>query len=552
MLSITLPNLNVGKLTSRGYAYASLFANDFIAHVSHTASISHSIPPQHLNFSGETLRYYWLSFVLPAIAYKLLGTNFSLQNIILLTQLVYSILFLSILYIATKSFYRDKKTLFILMTLAVAAYSYNDFYFLFKKVVIYLPDYINSPFKKMGLIEFSDLSHGTFRYFIFEPQTLMGLSLFLIILCIHQNFAFRLNSNLATVFIAIIIGISLGIELLTGLIGIFWFVVINLTNLFLKRLSLKRVLLHYLCAGSIVLMFFLVYLKVGMFSITHGGSALEISPYITMICISPIYLPIDYGPMFIFGTLGVAMYLKSRDKEELDYVLLLGLISIFIIFFVRDSSTAGKETGLLKGAKFLQLTLIIFSGYFLQNFKENKFIPFKSKKNLYILIPIIFAIPTLFTDIKDTSNVKNAEYVAKEDVEACVWLKRNSDIFSIVQPFSYGGGFAVSGLAERSQALGWKLATHLLHDKQDQVNCRSKDIDSIFKTADLEKALNIIEKYKIDYIYLRPHDIHLLSRNPKGVQKFYENPQHFNIVYSKDNVDIFKYIRRSNLPENKG
>ncbi len=75
LLAMTLPYWGAGHLTSKGYAFVPHFDEDYLNHISVTAELAHSLPPQNPYFAGQTLHYYWFYHLWPAAVVNLSGAT---------------------------------------------------------------------------------------------------------------------------------------------------------------------------------------------------------------------------------------------------------------------------------------------------------------------------------------------------------------------------------------------------------------------------------------------------------------------------------------------
>ena len=65
------PTLNFGAVVGDRLVFAWLYGHDFLNRLVHIVSLSNGIPLSSYFFSGETLSYYWLAYVYPALLHNI-------------------------------------------------------------------------------------------------------------------------------------------------------------------------------------------------------------------------------------------------------------------------------------------------------------------------------------------------------------------------------------------------------------------------------------------------------------------------------------------------
>jgi hypothetical protein len=540
--------LNIGEATPHGIGFAYLIGNDFVAHMNHTASLSHGIPPQYFHFAGDILRYYWLSFILPALVYSFPSERFSLISIMILNQLFFSMVFWGSLFSTMRLFARNKKILALLMLLAFCAYSYNDLYVLLKHFANRFASVsIFEIMRSNGLLNFSDLSHGFFRFYVFESQTLLGLSLLLISLFLLVNCPRESGGkNVILGLVGLVTGVTLGVEVFTGMLlasVLMAFIVAEIIVLYKKKGFNLKGIFALVQPVIILIMIYAVYFIIEMFSFGYGNQSLVFRPYKLILLTFPAYLLLEFGPLAIFGTLGIHKIIRSGNMMKRYYLFFVLLIfSFLIVLFVDTTASTVDNTGAVKGARTISLALLFFSSFLIEDVisrKRRQFLTF----SCFALI--VIASPTLWIDVRTLSNVydiRNTQYVAPEDYTASVWLKHNTPNDAIVQSFSDRSAYSIATFGERKMVLGWYLARGALHDNIKAVPERLADIETVFRSSNLNRVNELIKKYGIDYLYIGPHDKGGMGKG--DWKKFDQHRNLFKKIYSKDGVNIYMVRRQ--------
>jgi len=118
-----LPYKNTGILEGNRYLYAWLFGHDFLNRIVHIESLSRGIPMKGMFFSGETLSYYWLSYIFPAFIHNIKEVQLEIKQLLQLTQLYYSLLTTVAIILFLKKYVHEKNILIIGVVLVFCCYS---------------------------------------------------------------------------------------------------------------------------------------------------------------------------------------------------------------------------------------------------------------------------------------------------------------------------------------------------------------------------------------------------------------------------------------------
>jgi hypothetical protein len=94
----------------------------------HVESLSRGLPLDSFFFGGETLSYYWLAYVYPALLNNLEWLQLENRQIMQITTLLYSLTVTAALVIFLKGITRSRKLWIGLIALALCGYSYLGLY----------------------------------------------------------------------------------------------------------------------------------------------------------------------------------------------------------------------------------------------------------------------------------------------------------------------------------------------------------------------------------------------------------------------------------------
>jgi len=541
-LLIYFPYKNIGVLIEDKYHYAWLFGHDFIIRMVHVDSLSRGIPLKAFFFSGETLSYYWLAYIFPALLRNIDSLGLEIRQLLQITQLYYSLLTTAALILFLRKHVQGKAVLAITIILALCCYSYVwlvtvgiDYLIWFSSN--YYPLDINK-----ALINFSGFSHGFYRFFLVEPQSALAIAVILMIFILYKT-----DINIyESIIVGILIGILFGIEAINGIMIMLWFGGMGLYYLITHQEDRFNIGLKHFISGSCAVVIYIVLFAIEMFSFSTGKGVLQISPNWFALKFAIAYFPLAYGPPLILGIAGLITLSKKRatyDHWIYNYILLLG-ISLFFVFFIQNPTE--YHFGLIKAARVIPICLLMLSVYYLQNRS--------SKANLgkCVIILIAIAFPSMITDNILASDIKNpSTYVRSADMEAARWIRRNLPEYAIVQAEPNYPGADEKGLlpkyaysfipifAERVTAIGeWKVSSQE-HGRPEEVAERFHAIERMYFTESTDECLSILKKYGIEYIYAGELE---RKKYSTGMDKF-KNNQIFEPVYIKEKTSIYRVVK---------
>lgn len=537
-LLLTISYSNFGKLTANGYVFKDLFATDLLHHISVFVRLPKGIPPQNPYFSDGLWNYYWISHIFPVFVYSLSGFKLFSRDIMVLTSLTYSVLFIGTLFYLITTFYDDNKIIILLMTISLVAYGYNDLFVLFKYIVLKLPESWVKFFHLNYFImdayggQYTGYSHGWFRNLLVEPHSTLALSLlFILIILMKRHTRTSIKTNY--LFQGLLLGITLSCDAFIGTISICWY----MTNFFIELWIKKRNESFTNFIISLIPMFLIFITLCSLKILNPGSNYLVFKPYYKMIICSPLYFLIDYGPMSILSVVGIFLLIRTKNLKHFSFLISLTIVCLFFMFFI-NLAEIGTTQMIRKGGMIIRIPLITFSGITLIYLFER----YHYKKISTILgLIILLAIPTPFNDIYMLSDIKTnsgIHLVKTEDFKAYQWIKKNLPINCVIQDFPTGITPLVAFAERRVCLADWEHARASGVGVQ-KVAKRHRDIKQLFKTNNINLAINIIKKYSIEFIYLNSS---IRLKFKKGSKKFDIYPNLFKKIYCKDGISIYKVL----------
>lgn len=535
-----LPYRNLGILIDDKYLYAWLFGHDFINRMVHVDSLSRGIPLNSFFFSGETLSYYWLAYVFPALMHNIRWIDLDIQQLLQLTQLFYSLLTTAALLTFIKKYVNDIKVFLIILTITLCCYSYIGLYNIGVKFFSLLLG--SNFFGNIGykIENFSGFSHSLYRFFLVEPQGTLAIAIMLMIFYLYEY-----NMNIRNhLIVGILIGLLFGVEATNGIMIMLWFgfvsifaLVVNWHNRYIIGI---RHFFSIICASLV----FLIFFSIKMYSFQTGSKALQLAPNWFAIKTLPIYLPLLYGPALILSFIALITIFRKKENYEhwvYRYIALLA-VGLFFVLFIQNPTE--YHFGLLKATRLIPISLLMLTIYFFQLYSA------KNNIGSGIFVMLALAFPSFISDNFIASDISNpSTFVRADDLKAAIWIKKNLPKDAIIQAEpNYPGEdkgnwpkYAYSFIpifAERRTAIGeWKVSSQE-HGKLNEVAERFHSIKKMLSISDLEYTINTLKKYDIQYVYLGKLEKDLY---PEAAIKFKKNTNYFKEVFSMNETSIFLF-----------
>lgn len=552
----------VGKLTPNGYAFPELFGYDFILRNAYSAHVGHGLPLENPYFAGHRMYYYLLYYIFPAFAYNLTGLNGSITSICILYSGALAATFVFALFSLIKICTRNRLAQGLALTMGMFASSYNSLYVFAKRMFLPLFPSLYTLAKAKGLLAFSDLSNTWFRYILVEPQAILCLLVVLLAAYILLTAREFKRNLLQGTTVGLLVGIAMGTDGFIGFVLATWILICGLRRLVCRRACTGLTFANYVVGGIVAGCVVLIYFLVGMYAMANRASAFNLRPLWFIIVASPVYFPLDYGPLFIFGVIGIYSYLrrlswKAEDMRIPGILLILAVVCVFFIFFVgqpvQDAQAGGGwDLVLRKAGMCLPLPLLLFSAVLL-----SRLLLSSEKKWLRWVVVGVALTPGLatfgvdFYHFRDVDNPTDTVYLSVSDKNASDWLRRNTPINTVIQCSPYYPGSAVyhppipAIFAERKIAAGPRALAQLSTATPEDVQRVLDDVQRMFETEDLVEAVAIARRHGIDYVYVGPHE---KEKYGNGARKFATPCAGLMKVYDCDGVSIFQVLRERPNP----
>ncbi len=139
------------------------------------------------------------------------------------------------------------------------------------------------------------------------------------------------------------------------------------------------------------------------------------------------------------------------------------------------------------------------------------------------------------------ADVEQINIDLRGDAQAIDWLNRNIEGTPIVAQSNLGfyRGYGVRIAANT----GLPTIVSALHVNEQRdpflAGVRDRDVETLFNTADIETALHLLAKYRVDYVYIG--GVERALYNADGLDKFTQlNGSYLDVVYDTPDVQIYR------------
>jgi hypothetical protein len=483
LLAMALPYWAFGHLTSRGYAFIPHFNWDLFNHITHTAELARSLPPQNSYFAGRTLHYYWFFYLWPAALVDLAGTT--ARDSLILTLPSVAFLFVGALNCLVRRYTPGLAPRLLAIGLALFAFSYiGVFYFvrlLLVSIINNLSYYVNT--------NYSYLSHSWYRDFLYEPCSMGALTYLLFLVYVDATPGYRPGWR-SSLLSGLLLGFISITDLFIGMIAFLWFAASKGTAFLRSGRDRVEVMGSMLVSASIVL----GGLALQLFPSRSGGTY-GVRPEIHPIAkYGPIYLLVELGPLFVFGIAGLFLCMRrSRFKPYLpmSFLLVLALILGFTLVVPYEPNLVIR-----KAIKVVQVPMVVFAAVACGRYLE---LPTFHRVRL-LGLPVILAGTLspcsdilLYTDF-DAKRVDKTTYVSPSKMRVLEWLRdcTNSDtVVQILDEVRPGRGLeldnfdidiSINALGERRTLFGNYKKPYENHVPNSVIEERRGILEGVFRS----------------------------------------------------------------------
>ncbi|MCD6496471.1 MAG: glycosyltransferase family 39 protein [Candidatus Aenigmarchaeota archaeon] len=234
-----------------------------------------------------------------------------------------------------------------------------------------------------------------------------------------------------------------------------------------------------------------------------------------------------------FAATAVVMLHKTRDKlQRFLIVWAFLLLAVGSVSFRFRDPYAAIPISMLAGYGVVKYLLPIFR-------KRQKLI---AALGIVVLLAVGQAV---FTSLYIVESPGSGE------MEALNWIKNNTPKDSIILTWKEEG-YYIMGVTERKDILTWKKIYQGFFEEPpsvDEAKAAYRDMFVMFRSANREWMLRLMNSYSVDYIYIDARMRSELDALKYGLVDYLSYDTHFRPVFANDEAEIYQFVPSPMLPE---
>ena len=127
------------------------------------------------------------------------------------------------------------------------------------------------------------------------------------------------------------------------------------------------------------------------------------------------------------------------------------------------------------------------------------------------------------------------------DYEAIQWINKNISGSPVILEMpgdacSYSS--LVSAFTGLPTVIGWRMYEVSFRAGFSDVDSRTSDVDAIYNTLDNDEAMALLQKYKVEYVYVGT--VERDKYTAAGLQKFNTYTDYYDLIYQNDGASIYQ------------
>jgi len=263
------------------------------------------------------------------------------------------------------------------------------------------------------------------------------------------------------------------------------------------------------------------------------------------------------------GLLSLYYIYRSKQKAEMEFVLLLVLMGALLAFFcdflyLDDSMPDDWERFNTVFKLYLQIWVFLGIAAACAVFYVLKHLKGKAKA-IWVIILGALIVASLIHPLASTISLSSGrheswgmnrgtldgmayvEMVDKGDYEAIKWINDNIGGNPVI--LETPGGFydytsRISAFTGLPTLLGWEVHEIQFGRTWKETGDRRVDADTTYNTSDNDLALVLLAKYNVEYVYIGTLERERYAS--EGLQKFANHPEDYESIYESEGVTIYK------------
>jgi hypothetical protein len=538
------PFAHVGERTPDGELWRAYFTADTVWSMAVTAEVAKGdMPPKNMFRNGETLHYYWLSHLIPAIEHRALKNAADLRQILLVNALIAALAFVAFLYAFVRVFLASPGVACFATVAAVLLHSYEG---LQQLIVLW----INS--QPLDLVRYTNIDgvtrsdfhgmpiDGLQRLLLYQPQHQLGYALgwSALIVLVTARDALRPR-------VTALVGLLLGMSFLVSTFSALMLTVACAAYLGIVVIQRKAWRVAIPCAfAAMVPLALAVGLSEQLQYVEHGGALVTVGINRVAFTSWAPTIFLSFGASLIGAAAGTLFAIRARDTRRFAILWITIATCWFFYFFVdvRDHQDVyvGWRAGHLLFIAFAPLT-----GYAWQALERLTSRPARFIGVGVAVCVLLAALPTTAIDIYNTQDTRNLMQgpqhvwtlqLTPGELEALTWIQTRTPANAIVQvePFvrDRDTWAYIPAFAERRMAAGLPISMIPLAPYEKA----SQRIRDVYSAPTAQQAHDMAQRALINFLVIGPPE---RAQYPQLESQLDSEPALFRRVFSNRTVTIY-------------
>lgn len=490
--------------------------------------IQGNFPPQAPYFSGHALSYYYFTDFHSAII-SILSTDFFPKIFVFCNSLLALVLCLSI-YTLSFEITKNKKIAVQSALLGTFFSSYLSVKFIEQLLaggkaseILVHKSFSMEYDQVFGMANMAD-------YYLQNRPMMVGLPAFIVFVVLVLK-SINTKGYKTTLLAGIIAGALIKFQLFTVLACCLTFFIVTIFQIRKQKLVflIKRSLLFFI---PIAILYFI-------FGSESKGQQSFLKLFLENVSLTPWdnQKPIIWHLQFLFLNLGLPFLISilailSFKTSKQKFILLLSLVFISIPYLIRFTPAGGD---MLKFFYFVVPFIATISITFIHDVAQNKLL-----RNFLITLLILSSTFSSFLTLANSYLNKNSGY-SKAAYNTGLWIRENTPPNSIFASYMsiHNPASDIAGRLRVISYTNWPYS-HGFNYAFDNVFSRSEDMHNLYNNADnIENVDRIMNKYKIDYIYLGPEE----TSNFLEAENKIESNSLLEKIYAQEDIKIYRRVK---------
>jgi hypothetical protein len=536
------PYSRVGQDMPDGRAYRAYFTADFVWAVAVVAEVGKGeMPPRNVFYRGDSLRYYWLAHLFPAVESRAARRAVPIEKILLVNDFLVGLAFAGFLYVFVRHFVDRPWAASAACIGAVLFSSFEGAWYLVRLwrrgVPLSAIQTVNIDAVSRWFFQSMPVD-GLHRVLMYQPQHEIGYALGLSALLLFVQARPRVTAGI--LFLA---GSLLGMALLLSSFAALMLTVIAAV---FGGFALLRQRAWGTIAGGAVAAALPMAGALLLSQVLHyvdSGSLVAFGPNQTATHNALPAIALSFGPMLIGALAGLAVALWKQTLRRFA-VLLAGIAVCWLFYFLVDLPEHQHVYVGWRASHLLFVSFAALTAYGLQELWARGGVVRWSTAAVALVVALA-AAPMVAIDVYNTQDTANRSMgpgfrwtvvLTPDELAAFDWIKRHTPQNALVQvepavrgreTWSY-----VPTFAERRMSAGLPISM-IPMQKYEEASAR---ITSLYRESDPARAHDRAVAACIDYLVVAPAE---RERYPTFQPLLDANPEYFAPAFRNGTVGIY-------------